>query len=179
MNKTALLVIDVQVAMFSYKNEYPYNGDTVLKNIREMLFKSRENNIPVIFVQHTAEDEFQKDTATWQICPEIAPVEGEPVIRKTQRDSFYRTNLRDLLQELGIDKLIVMGMQTEFCVDTTCRAAYSSDYELTLVQDAHTTFDSPILSAEQIVNHHNSVLKGIATLKTTQEILEQLSRAGQ
>lgn len=177
MNKTALLIIDVQVAMFSYENEYPYNGNTVLNNIREMLFKARENNIPVIFVQHTTtNDEFIKDSKTWRICPEIAPLEGEPVIQKTQRDSFYRTNLKEVLQKLEVDKLIVMGMQTEFCVDTTCRIAYSSGYELTLVQDAHTTFDSPLLSAEQIVSHHNSVLNGIAVLKTTEEILEQLSR---
>ncbi|WP_313563351.1 cysteine hydrolase family protein [Ruminiclostridium cellobioparum] len=175
MKETALLIIDVQVAMFSYENEYPHNGDAVLNNIREMLFKARENNIPVIFVQHTAADEYQKDTATWQICPEITPLEQEYVVQKTQRDSFYNTNLKEILDGLGITKLIIAGMQTEFCVDTTCRTAYSAGYELTLVRDAHTTFDSPVLPAEQIIRHHNGVLKGIAGLKTTKEILQQMA----
>ena len=97
-------------------------------------------------------------------------------MQKTQRDSFYNTNLKEILDGLGIKKLIVAGMQTEFCVDTTCRIAYSSGYELTLVKDAHTTFDSPVLPAEQIISHHNGVLKGIAGLKTTKEILEQIAR---
>ncbi len=175
MKKTALLIIDVQVAMFSYENEYPYNGDAVLNNIRQILFKARENSVPVIFVQHTAADEYQKDTATWQICPQIAPLKQEYIVHKTQRDSFYNTNLKEILDELGIKKLIVVGMQTEFCVDTTCRTAYSAGYELTLIKDAHTTFDSPVLPAEQIVNHHNYVLNGIAALRTAKEILEQMA----
>ncbi|HEX3047657.1 MAG TPA: isochorismatase family protein, partial [Bacillota bacterium] len=60
---------------------------------------------------------------------------------------------------------------TEFCVDTTCRRAFSLGYETTLVQDAHSTFHSKVLTAPQIIAHHNNVLGGwFVTLKSTGEI---------
>ncbi|MFJ8526575.1 hypothetical protein [Bacillus sp. NPDC094106] len=64
-------------------------------------------------------------------------------------------------------------MQTQFCVDTTCRRAYSIGYkENILVKDAHSTFDTAVLSASQIVEHHNNTLGGrFVTLKETSEIM--------
>jgi nicotinamidase-related amidase len=56
-------------------------------------------------------------------------------------------------------------MQTEFCVDTAVRSAFERDYQVTLVSDGHTTFDTPALEAERIVAHHNQTLgNGFATL---------------
>ncbi|HTO61462.1 MAG TPA: isochorismatase family protein, partial [Bradyrhizobium sp.] len=56
--------------------------------------------------------------------------------------------------------LIITGMQTEYCVDTACRAAAALGYKVSLVEDAHTTFDSKALPAERIVAHHNATLRG-------------------
>ena len=64
------------------------------------------------------------------------------MIGKTASDSFYRTSLEDELRRLGTTQLIVTGMQTEFCVDTTCRRALSLGFDVTLVSDAHTTKDA-------------------------------------
>jgi nicotinamidase-related amidase len=56
--------------------------------------------------------------------------------------------------------LVVAGIQTEYCVDTTCRRAYSLGYDVTLVQDGHSTWDTPDLCAPQIIAHHNRTLGG-------------------
>jgi nicotinamidase-related amidase len=171
--KTALLIIDVQVAMFTYEYMKLYDGERVLENIYALLQKARAADIPVIFIQHTSygEDEYKKGSTTWQIHPRVAPLEGETVIEKTVWDAFHKTNLQETLQKLEITNLVTVGMQTEYCVDTTCRRAFSMGYENTLVKDAHSTFDSRVLTAEQIIQHHNNVLGArIVTLRETNEI---------
>lgn len=172
-NKTALLIVDVQVAMFSYEDVILYNGEKVLDNIYKLLQKARSTNTPVIFIQHTGknDDEFGKGKSTWKIHPRIEPLETETIVEKKTWDSFYQTVLNDVLKEQEISKLVIAGMQTEFCLDTTCRRAFSIGYENILVKDAHSTFDSSLLNASQIVQHHNNILGGrFVQLKTTEEI---------
>lgn len=162
-NKTALLLIDVQVAMFSYENKKLYNEEKVLDNIVKLLSRARKADVPVIFVQHTdlEESEYSRGKATWEIHPRIKPLENEAVVEKNTWDAFYKTKLEDVLNEKGIKRLVIAGMQTEFCLDTTTRRAYSMGYhENILVKDAHSTFDSGVLTAKQIVAHHNSILGG-------------------
>ena len=172
-NKTVLLIIDVQVAMFSYENVELYNGEEVLSNVSKLLNKARLCNIPVVFVQHTesGDSEFSRGKATWEIHPRVKPMDGEVIVEKATWDSFHKTNLQEVLQQKGISKLIIAGMQTEFCMDTTCRRAFSMGYESILVKDAHSTFNSEVLNAKQIIDHHNSILGGrFVQLKVTNEI---------
>lgn len=173
MDNSALIIIDMQVAMFSYPGELPFHGDELLHNIGLLLEQARKCNIPVIYIQHSSTDEFEKGTPTWQLCPEIYPLENEPVVEKTTRDSFYKTGLQEILQKLDVTKLIFAGMQTQYCVDTTCRRSNRLGYETVLVQDAHSTFNGKLLTAEQIINYHNHILGSRAfTVKPTQEVLD-------
>ena len=89
------------------------------------------------------------------------PKPGEIVIEKTASDGFYQTGLQAELDRLAIKRLIVCGLQTEFCVDTTCRAAFSRGFEIVLAADAHTTTDA-IASASIVVQHHNYALANLA-----------------
>lgn len=173
MANTALLIIDVQVAMFSpLEGPMVWNGEKVLHNIDLLLENAREAQTPVIFIQHTSPEdaEFAEGLPTWHIHPEIAPLPGETVIRKAHWDSFQDTELHQVLQEKGINRLIIVGMQTEYCVDTTVRSALAKDYTVVFVKDGHTTFNSPVLKAEQIVAHHTHVLGSRAEIKSTLEI---------
>lgn len=173
VKKTALLIIDMQNAMFASPSDRPYHGEEVLGNIQALLASARKAGVPVVFVQHTDCEEFEKGTPTWQICPELTPLPGEPVVEKPTRDAFHRTDLHEVLQQLGVGRLVICGMQSEYCVETTCLRAFSMGYEGVLAQDAHSTFDTPLLTAEQIVAHVNYVLNSvILTLKTTAELLE-------
>lgn len=173
MTDSALIIIDMQVAMFSYPGEKPFHGDELLHNIKQLLDRARKCKIPVIYIQHSAGEEFEKGTPTWQLCPEIHPLENEPVVEKTTRDSFYKTGLQEVLQKLGATKLIFAGMQTQYCVDATCRRSNRLGYETVLVGDAHSTFDGKVLKAEQIIRYHNHILGGrVLTAKSTQEVLD-------
>ena len=93
------------------------------------------------------------------------------IIEKTSWDAFYNTKLLEVLDNDRIKELIIVGMQTEFCIDTTIRSAYSYGFFTALVSDAHSTFDSKVLTGEKIVNHHNSIIDGrFAKLIKTKEI---------
>src|SRR5690349_6104900 len=160
-NDTALLVIDVQKGMFA--EEHPvYGGAELLATIGALLAEARAAQVPVIYVQHNGGPghPLEPGKPGWPIHPAIAPAEGDPVVGKSTPDSFHETTLQAELEARGIVKLLVAGIQTELCVDTTCRRAASLGYQITLICDAHSTWDSRTLSAAQIIAHHNDALKG-------------------
>lgn len=80
---------------------------------------------------------------------------------KWAASSFYDTDLDQRLRAAGVKRLVIAGLQTEFCIDTACRVAQTLGYVVTLAGDAHSTMDSPLLKADQIIRHHNGVLSGI------------------
>jgi nicotinamidase-related amidase len=127
----------------------------------------------VIYVQHSGGDGAPDEPGTpgWAIHPAIAPAGGDTVVHKRDPDAFQGTNLQAVLESGEIGKLVVVGIQTEYCVDTTCRRAYSLGYEVTLVADGHSTWDGDALTAEQIIAHHNDVLGGwFVTLKAADKV---------
>ena len=171
-NDTALLVIDVQSGMFA-EDDPVYQGAELLATIGDLLAKARAAEAPVIYIQHNGGPghPLEPGSAGWPIHPAIAPAAGEPVIGKATPDWFHETTLQAELEARGIVKLVVAGIQTEICVDTTCRRAASLGYQTTLVRDAHSTWDSRTLSAVQIIAHHNDTLDGwFVTPKPASEI---------
>ena len=157
---TALLVIDVQVSII--EGFHAYRGREVLEQINKLLSKARASNMPIIYIQHDGEAGHPLEVGTegWQILPEIKPNEEDLIIRKRASDSFFETTLQRELDARGVKHLIVTGCMTEYCVDTTARRAVSMGYDVTLVSDAHTTIDNKLLTAAQIIAHHNALLDG-------------------
>ncbi|WP_175614506.1 cysteine hydrolase family protein [Piscibacillus halophilus] len=171
MSNKALIIIDVQNGMF---NEQPpvHNGKDLLHRLNSLLKEARHHHIPVIYVQHNEPTGSSLETGSidWQIHSDIAPLDSDMIIQKHTPDSFHQTNLHDHLQQEKIDELMIAGIQTEVCVDTTCRRAFSLGYKMTLVLDAHSTFDTNNLTAQQIIDHHNQTLRWFAKVKPTTEI---------
>jgi nicotinamidase-related amidase len=160
---TALLIIDVQKAFFDKKTrDYAYRGEELLSTINKVASKARKSGVPVIYIQHDGDkgDPLEPGAPGWPIHPAIAPKEGELVIHKPTPDSFYKTTLENELKSREIKKLIIMGIQSDWCVDTTVRRAYSLEYDVIVVEDGHTTVDTEILKAPQIIAHHNSIFGG-------------------
>lgn len=174
--KTALIIIDVQVGII--EGFHAYRGREVLEQINKLLSKARASNTPIIYVQHDGEagHPLEAGTQGWEIHSDIKPYEGDLIIRKRASDSFFETTLQQELEQRGIKHLIITGCMTEYCVDTTTRRAVSMGYDVTLVSDAHTTIDNKLLTAAQIIAHHNALLDGFdagahaITVKPTEEV---------
>ena len=169
--KKALLVIDVQNGMF-LKDNVVYKGDSLLKNLKGLIAKARFSETPIFYIQHNAPTgkPLEYGTKGWEIHPEITPNNQDIIVQKTTPDSFFNTSLDAELKKQGIEHLIISGIQTEACVDTTCRRAFSMKYKVTLASDTHSTWDSDVITAQQIINHHNGVLRWFADVSLSQDI---------
>jgi nicotinamidase-related amidase len=169
----ALLVIDVQLGFFTDDEKPLYDKEDLMKKIKRLIDKFRAVYAPVIFVQHDGPKGsiLEPETTGWAIHSAIQPLKKETIIRKTSSSAFVDTTLDSELKKRRIDTLIVAGLQSEFCVDSTVRHASFLGYKVILVKDAHSTVDSSLLTASQIIAHHNLVLgNGFAELKSEEEI---------
>jgi nicotinamidase-related amidase len=150
---TALLVIDVQNGVV----EGAHERDAVVANVGSLVEKARQEQIPVVWVQHFS-DGLAKGTDNWQIVPELAPDDSEPLVEKTYPDSFEDTNLETVLSGLGVGRLVVVGAQTDECIRSTLHGAIVRGYDATLVSDAHTTEDQSEWGAptpDKVIAHTN------------------------
>lgn len=156
--KSALLVVDVQRALS--QGEYAaHDVDAVITRINSLSARARAAGAAVILVQHE-EDEgpMLRGADGWQLAEALVTQATDLHVYKKGSDAFHQTPLHALLQSLGVTRLVVCGMQSDFCVDSTVRRALALGYPVELVQDAHTTLDNGVLSAGQIAHHHNTTL---------------------
>lgn len=165
---------DVKESTFNYRrtrwdvfrSNVVYKGEYLLRQLNQLLTVARSTNTPIFYVQHNAPEGklLEHGNIAWEIHAAITPQTEDVIIQKTTPDSFYNTSLDVELKKQGIEHLIITGIQTEACVDTTCRIAFSLGYKITLVSDTHSTWDTEELTAQQIINHHNSVLRWFANV---------------
>ena len=160
-NDIALIIIDIQVGVFQSAIIPPVaRAKQLLSQIINLIAKARGASVPIIYVQHSGGSghPLEHSTPGWNIHPGITPTDQDILIQKRTPDSFYNTQLQTELESRNIKRLVIAGIQTEFCVDTTCRRAFSLGYQVTLAKDAHSTWDNELLSAQQIIAHHNNIL---------------------
>ena len=135
---------------------------TVVTRINMLSGKARLATLPVVMVQHEElEGPMAYGNEGWKLWEHLSFGPDDIRIRKTGSDAFYRTELNSILRNRGVDHLMVCGMQSEFCVDSTVRVALSLGYPVTLIADGHTTLDNGVLSAAQISAHHNATLANL------------------
>jgi nicotinamidase-related amidase len=150
---TALLVVDVQNGVV----EGAHERDAVVANIDNLVAKARKEQIAVVWVQHSDED-LVPGSDEWRIVPELNPLVAEPLVAKNYGDSFEDTTLENVLSDLLVGRLVVVGAQTDACIRSTLHGALVRGYDATLVSDAHTTEDQTEWGApppDQVIAHTN------------------------
>ncbi|HUR88876.1 MAG TPA: cysteine hydrolase family protein [Ramlibacter sp.] len=155
---TAVIVIDMQQALCSGPEE-AWDIERVTANVNDIVTHARTLGVPVIMIQHEeTSGPLQYGTDGWQIFEAVATDPTDLLLQKRSCDSFHNTQLHAFLERHGVHRLVICGLQTDFCVDTTVRRALSLGYDVTLVADAHSTMDNGVLTPPLIVEHHNKVL---------------------
>ncbi len=150
---TALMVIDVQNGVVGEA----YERDAVVANIGTLVDKARDEDVPIVWVQHSDRN-LARGSEAWQYVPELARLESEPLVAKTYGDSFEDTDLEAVLARAGIGHLVVAGAQTDACIRSTIHGAFTRGYDVTLVGDAHTTEDLSAWGAptpDKVIAHTN------------------------
>ena len=155
--KTALLVIDLQEANRPTGAWPVFDYPGVLDRSREVIEAARDAGIQIIYTRHwhakDGSDLLRFETTgsagepthciehsdAAQVSPEVAPLDGDIIIDKTRYSAFFGTRLEAVLQRLSIENLIIIGVWTEACVETTVNDAVWRGYKVALVKDAITT----------------------------------------
>jgi nicotinamidase-related amidase len=142
---TALILVDIQNDYFPGGNCKLFQSEAAAEQAARALAFFREKGMPVFHVQHVA----MKPDATFFLpatrgaeqYASVLPAPGEPVVVKHAPDSFFDTELSRLLEEKNIARLVVCGMMSHMCIDTTVRSAKRLGYAVTLLHDACATKD--------------------------------------
>ena len=169
MNEEALLLIDIQNIYFTPGPLLLHKPKEAAKKAARVLERFREEKKPVVHVQHNFE-------VFSGINNLVKPTESEKIIHKDYPSSFLGTDLREYLQELGITKLVVAGMMSHMCVDTTVRVCQDYGYEVTVIEDACTTmtlkYDKRKIDAETVhAVYMASLADGFAKVMKTEDFL--------
>lgn len=160
---TALLIVDVQQGLCEGEHD-AFESQQVIARINVVSEKARAAGALVILIQHESSSGYlELGTDAWQLARGLHVEASDLRLRKTTPDSFHRTELEEVLRSRGVSSLVICGMHTEFCVDTTTRRALALGFPVVLVEDAHTTEGNKHLSAAQVIQHHNDTLTNITS----------------
>ena len=154
MSNIVLLVVDVQNALIK---AHPHNEHRVIENIKNLILSARDNKKEVIYVRHDdgVGTDLEKGTDGWQIYEDIAPTNSEFIVEKEYNSAFRKTGLREYLKTKEIDTIILVGLQTEYCIDATLKSAFDYGYKIIIPQETNTTFANEYLSGEKLYEFYN------------------------
>ena len=161
-NKPVLLVVDVQVGVMRES----WDAARVIKNVAHVVERARAQSVPVVWVQHSS-PELVSESPPWQWVAELAPAQGEALIHKRFESSFEQTPLEAELARLGATHIALAGAQTNWCIRATAYGALERGYDLTLIEDAHTTAsmdldDGARIAAENVVHDLNITMQWVS-----------------
>ncbi len=161
--RSAVLVIDVQQGLCEGQGA-AFDCTATIERINAVTHEARLAGAPVVFVQHESTSGYlERGTPDWQLAHGLMVLPSDIKVHKTTPDCFLRTDLEELLRTHGVKSLIVCGMHSEFCVDTTVRRALALGFPVVLVSDGHTSAGNAAISAPQVIAHENATLTNIAS----------------
>ncbi|MFT4145470.1 MAG: cysteine hydrolase family protein [Mobilitalea sp.] len=179
-----LIIVDIQNDYFKGGKHELVNAEQAAIQAKKVLTLFREKGWMIFHVRHLSTKPgasfFIPGTEGSEINKDVCPIQGEDIIIKHKPDSFLDTSLKEKLEEKGVDTLVVCGMMTHMCIDTTVRSASSKGYPVTLLEDACATRDlvwrGNAVKAEQVQNAYLSALDGsFAKVLKYDEWVQQLS----
>ena len=167
----ALVILDAQANMFD-EEFCIYKADRIIKVLSSLIEEARGKGVLVIYMRNNGGEgePDEKGTPGWEIHPLLRPTAKDIVIDKQNPDAFENTSLKGYLEAQGIEQLVIAGMQTEMCVETSVRRAVELGYEIIVVEDGHSTFDFDDMKAVDEINRVNVELQAIAQVVSADKI---------
>ena len=169
--RTAFLLVDAQVNMFDPANPVHDAGPLLARLVR-LLADARAAGHAVVFVRNNggAGDPDVPGTPGWELHPALQPAPGDVVLDKTTCDTFASTPLDEHLKALGAGRVIVAGLQSEFCIRETTLGALAHGYDVVLVSDGHGTYDGKNATAPQTSAAVNAELRDRVVLLAARDV---------
>lgn len=181
MKRKVLILIDIQNIYFTPGPFLLHEPEMAARNAAKILKVFREAQMPVIHVKHLFPTQGYTQTRDFLLAnaPDVAPILGESIVEKNFPNSFLQTTLRSKLLQTGCKDLVIAGMMSHMCVDTTVRECQNYGYQVTVPQDACATMDlkfqDTLLPAEQVHRVFMAALgQAFATVTDTDNLVEEL-----
>lgn len=146
-----LMVVDVQNGLAGMPEFASF-----VTRINRRIEAYRQADKAVIFVQHSDAD-MPLHSKPWEFARSLRINKGDLVIQKTHPDSFHETKLQMVLDDNKMTNFEICGAQTEYCIDTTIRVGFHLGYQIIVQHDLVSTFNSGLMSADQINQHHEHI----------------------
>ncbi len=152
-----LLVVDVQKGITDNRL---YAYDAFVSNIEKLIDLARKNNVEVIYVQHDdgPGTGFSIGDKDFEIADQVAPGKDEKVFIKTINSCFGNADLAEYLEQSGEKELMVIGLQTNFCIDATVKSAFERGYKVIIPEGTNSTFDNDYMNAETTYKYYNEMM---------------------
>ena len=168
---SVVIVIDLQTGMFDGVNEPPINdADGLVERVRVVTTWARRTGRKVAFIRHDGApgDGLAPGKPGWPVWPALGQAADEPTFSKSVGDSFSNPELGAWVKGAGVDRVILLGAQTDQCVAATVGGALERGLGVTVVADAHGTWDWNGETAAQIIARHNAdfAAKGATVVAT-------------
>ncbi|KXT75653.1 cysteine hydrolase family protein [Streptococcus sp. DD12] len=170
----ALIVVDIQEGLIDLG---PANKDTFLSKVKATIAAFEAAGKEVIYFRHTEPEGFLSEgDASWEVYHELTPRPEDNIFRKNFNSIYRGTGLKAYLDEKGIKSYTVVGMQAEFCIDTSLKVGFEYGFEQILVRDAVTTFDKDQLKAQAIIDFYQDHIwdKRFAEVLPVEEVVAAL-----
>ena len=196
----ALLVIDIQREYFKPGGPAAFeSASTILPNVNRLIAGFRQAGKPVIFIRHSnradgsdagrmgdfgsadEEPSFVEGTPEVEFHPELDFTAGDIVVNKRRYSSFMGTELEAILHTSHTQAVVIVGLMTSFCCETTARDAHSRDYEVLFVSDGNEGPDlenadgEPVSHEDVLTSTITALSAGFAEIVTTSEVLERVA----
>ncbi|TNF41473.1 MAG: cysteine hydrolase [Bacteroidetes bacterium] len=171
----ALLVIDVQNFYFPGGRSELVEPEKAAEKASIAISEARQTGNPVIFIQH-------KSASGMEINDLVKPMPGEKIFIKEEVNSFLGTGLKEYLDGLPADTLVICGMQTQMCVEAAVRAAHDFGFGVILLHDACATrnlkFGDREVAAADVHASTLATLKSYGTVLSVSEWIEKVQGNG-
>ena len=152
-----LLVVDTQKLI---TNSELYQFELFESRVKTLIDKARSNDIEVIFVRHDdgVGNALTKGTDGFEIYDGFKPVGDEKIFDKNVNSSFKETGLLEYLRKKEETTIIIVGLQTDYCIDATIKAGFEHGFRMIVPANTNSTFDNPYMSAEQTYRYYNEFM---------------------
>jgi nicotinamidase-related amidase len=152
-----LLVVDTQNLI---TNEKLYEFDMFVCNVKEIIHEARANNIEVIYVRHDdgVGNELAKGTVGFEIYEKFQPINDEKIFDKNVNSAFKGTGLLEYLIDKGEKDIIIVGLQTDYCIDATIKCGFEHGFNIIVPAYSNTTVNNKFMSAEQSYQYYNEFM---------------------
>lgn len=152
-----LLVVDTQKLI---TNAGLYNFDVFVSNIKKLIEAARENKIEVIYVRHDdgIGHALAKGMDEFEIYEEFEPSKDEIIFDKTVNSPFKDTGLLEYLAGKHVKQIIVVGLQTDYCIDATVKCGFEHGFHIVVPKGTNTTFDNEYMSAQITYEYYNEFI---------------------